>query len=133
MLTIIQSESNTWTVVAADGELHIYSREQPGKWSELSVSDDSEEAEQDKSMILEELYVQRVGQDEDGEEQEEPEAEEEEPEAEEEEPEAEEEEPELEEDEEPEEDENEEPEEETEKPRGRPRTTAKRGRTARRK
>jgi len=31
MLTIIESESSTWTVIATDGEIRIYSRENSGE------------------------------------------------------------------------------------------------------
>ncbi|HET8978181.1 MAG TPA: hypothetical protein VFN87_08480 [Solirubrobacteraceae bacterium] len=55
MLKIIESESNAWTVIAEDGELHIYSRED-GEWAELALSEDSEQVDPDKSALLEELY-----------------------------------------------------------------------------
>ncbi len=117
MLTIIESSSKAWAVAAMNGDLRVYCREQPGDWIEISLSDDSEQIDQDGSSLLEALYEQRIGQDQ------EPEAEdEEEPEVEEEE------EPEAEEEEEPEAEEEEEPEEEEEKPRPR-----SRGRTKARK
>ncbi|MBV9336003.1 MAG: hypothetical protein JO243_08930 [Solirubrobacterales bacterium] len=129
MLTIIESRSKAWAVAATNGDLRVYGREQPGEWIEISLSDDSEQIDQDGSLLLEALYEQRIGQEQEpeAEEEEEPEAEEEEePEAEEEEePEAEEEEPELEEEEEPEEEEEEEPEEDEKPRRGRGRTKAR--------
>ena len=130
MLTIIESGFKTWAVAATGGDLRVYSRDQAGEWIEVALSDDSEQIDQDGSLILEALYEQHIGQEQA--EEEEPEAEEEEPEAEEDEPEAEEDEPEAEEDEpEAEEDEPEaeedEPEAEPEKPR------RSRGRTSARK
>lgn len=93
MLTIIEDGDSTWTVIAAEGELRIFSREQSGEWTEFSLSDDGDRVEADKSVMLEELYGRRddeedesQGEEEDsGEDEEEPE------------------EPEMEEDEEPEE------------------------------
>ena len=132
MLTIIQSGSKAWAMAATNGDVRIFSREQAGEWIEVLLSEDSEQLDGDGSLILEALYEQYAGgeQEEEGEEaeaDEEPEAEEEaeEPEAEEDE-----EEPEAEEDEEePEaEEEDAEPEEEEEdkKPRrSRRRTRAK--------
>ena len=113
MLTIIESGFKTWAVAATNGDVRVFSREEAGEWSEVLLSDDSEQIDGDGSSILEALYEQHIGQE--PEEEEEPEAEgEEEPEAEEdeEEPEAEEEEeePEAEEDEEPEAEDEEEPE-----------------------
>lgn len=55
MLKIIESESNAWTVIAEDGELHIYSRED-GEWAELALSEDSEQVDPDKGALLEALY-----------------------------------------------------------------------------
>lgn len=66
MLTIVESESNTWFVVATGGKLRIYSRDRPEEWSELMLSDDSEEVEEEKALMLEELYVQRTGDEEPG-------------------------------------------------------------------
>ncbi len=74
MLTIIESESNAWTVIATDGELRIYSRKEPGEWSQLSLSEDPDQADQDKSEILEELYLRDTDQEEDDEDQDEPQA-----------------------------------------------------------
>ena len=145
MLTIIESGSQAWALAAADGDLHIYSREGPDQWTEVLLSEDSEQIDQDGSSILEALYEQYAAPDElepaaaDEAEQEQPEGEEEqlegEEEAEDEEAEDEDEEPEAEEeDEEPvAEDEDEEPvaeeepeEQEEEKPRrSRARTRAK--------
>jgi Mg-chelatase subunit ChlI len=65
MLTIVQSESNAWTVIATDGELRIYSRDRPGEWSALSLSDDSEEVDGEKALMLEELYLTHSEHDED--------------------------------------------------------------------
>ncbi len=107
MITIIESGSNAWAVAASDGELRIYSREQAGEWNEISLSEDSEQIDDDGSVILEALYGEHVGDEPDAEvdeadgdeEDDEPDAEEE-PEAEEdpeEEAEAEEEQPEAEE------------------------------------
>jgi hypothetical protein len=81
MLTIIESGSKAWAVAATNGDLRVYSREQAGEWIEVSLSDDSEQIDQDGSLILEALYEQHIGQKQA--EEEEPEAEEEEPEAEE--------------------------------------------------
>ena len=141
MLTIIQSGSKAWAMVASNGDVRIFSREQAGEWIEVLLSEDSEQLDGDGSLILEALYEQYAGgepedEGEEAEADEEPEAEEEaeEPEAEEEaeEPEAEEEadEPEAEEDEEEpegdEEDEEPEEEEDEKKPRrSRRRTRAK--------
>ena len=148
MLTIIESGSQVWAVAAADGDLHIYSREQAGEWTEVLLSEDSEQLDQDGSSILEALYERYATADQDGQavepqaeeeepadEEEEPADEEEEPADEEEEPADEEEEPADEEEEEPADeeeeepaDEEEEPAEEEEKPRrGRARTPAKKG------
>ncbi len=113
MLTIIESEQSAWMVIATDGELRIYSRENAGEWTELSL-ENSDEVDRDKSLMLEELYGQQAGQAEDDEE-EEPEAEEE-----------------GEEEDEPDEEEDE-PEEEADQPRRRRATaSAGRGRSSRR-
>jgi hypothetical protein len=146
VVTIIQSGSKAWAIAATNGDVRIFSREQVGQWTEVLLSEDSEQIDGDGSLILEALYEQHTGtapeeeqEPEAEEEEEEPEAaeEEEEPEAEEEEeedePEAEKEEDEpeaAEEDEEPEaEEEEQEPEaeeEEDKKPRrSRSRTRAK--------
>jgi hypothetical protein len=113
VLTIIENGSKAWAVAATNGDLRIYSREQAGMWSELPLSEESEQIDDDGSVILEALYERQTEQPQD-EETDEPEAEEEEPAYEEEEPGEEEEEP-GEEEEEPEEEE-EEPEEEEEEP-----------------
>jgi hypothetical protein len=97
MLTIIESGFKAWAVAATSGDLRVYSREQAGEWIEVALSDDSEQIDQDGSLILEALYEQHIGQEQA--ESEEPEAEEDEPEPEEDEPEPEEDEPEAEEDE----------------------------------
>lgn len=122
MLTIIEGGSNVWMAIAVDDELRIYSRAEAGDWGELSLSEDSEQVDPEKSFMLEELYVRQNGQ---GEQDEEagPEGEEEEPDEDEDEPDEDEEEPDedgadLAEDEESEDGEDEEPEEE-EKPRRR--------------
>jgi hypothetical protein len=145
VVTIIQSGSKAWAIAATNGDVRIFSREQVGEWTEVLLSEDSEQIDGDGSLILEALYEQHTGrapeeeqEPEAEEEEEEPEAaeEEQEPEAaeeeEEEEPEAEEEEDEpeaAEEEEEPEaEEEDEEPEEEEDEkkpPRSRRRTRAK--------
>ena len=122
MLTIIESNSKAWAVAATNGDFRIYCRDQPREWIEIPLSDDSEQVDEDGSLLLEALYEQRIGQ------RPEPEvAEDEEPEAEEDdEPEAEEdEEPEAEEDDEPEAEEELEEEEEKPRPRSRGRTKAR--------
>jgi len=111
MLTIIESESRAWMVIATDGDLRIYSRENSGEWTELSL-ENSDQVDRDKGLMMEELYSQLAGQEEDYEESEEPDAEEEQAE---------------EEDEDSNEDEENEPEEEPEQPRRR-RATANTGR-----
>lgn len=73
MLTIIESEQSAWMVIATDGELRIYSRENAGEWTELLL-ENSDEVDRDKSLMLEELYGQQAAR---GDEEEEPEAEEE--------------------------------------------------------
>ena len=132
MLTIIESGPSTWALVATDGELRVFSREESGEWSELPIGEDAEQLGEDGTLILEALYEQEVGADgaEPGEpEAEAAEAEEEEPEEEEPEEEPEEEEPELEAEDEPADEEEEpeegEPEEEEEQPRRRRRAKAK--------
>jgi hypothetical protein len=130
VLTIIESGSNVWMAIAVDDELRIYSRAEAGDWGELSLSEDSEQVDPEKSFMLEELFGRQGGQEE---EDEEAEGEEEEP-YEEEEPDEEEEEPdqdgaELAEGEESDDGEDEEPEEEA-KPRRRRAAGAKSGRTA---
>jgi hypothetical protein len=128
VITIIESGSSAWAVAATNGDLHIYSREQAGEWSEVSLSEDAEPIDEDGSLILEALFDERVGS--------EPEEELEEPEADaeledEELEESEElEDEELEEDQEPEAEEGEEePEEEEQKPRRGRAKTASRGRS----
>ena len=59
MLTIIESDSNTWTIVVVGDELRIYSREEPGQWRGLALSD-ADSIDQERSMMLEELYLQRT-------------------------------------------------------------------------
>ena len=132
MLTIIENESNVWMVITVDGELRIYTRADAGEWGELSVGDDSDQVDPEKSFMLEELYARQSGQEEEDEEGE-PEDEEGEPEDEaegldEEEEEPDESEPDLDEDEESEGSEDEEPEEE-EKPRRRRAATARSGKS----
>lgn len=58
MLTIIESGSQAWALAAADGDLHIYAREEAGEWTEVLLSEDSEQIDQDGSSILEALYEQ---------------------------------------------------------------------------
>lgn len=123
MLTIIESRSRAWAVSAADGDLHIYSREDAGEWTEVLLSDDAEQIDQDGSAILEALYEQHATTHQNGATGE-PEAEEEEPEAEEEEPEAEEDEP---------EDEVDEPEDEEEEEEKKKKPRRSRGRTGTKK
>ena len=83
MLTIIESGSQAWALAAADGALHIYAREEAGGWTEVLLSEDSEQIDQDGSSILEALYEQYAATDQDGQaaahddEQEEPQDEEE--------------------------------------------------------
>jgi hypothetical protein len=140
VLTIIESASSVWMVTTIDDDLRIYARAEAGEWGELSLGEDSEQVDPEKSFMLEELYARESGQEEDeeGELEGEEEAEEGEPEGEEEEldeeeAEPDEDEPELAEDEGSEGSEEEEPEEE-EKPRRRRAAAAKSGRTtARRK
>jgi hypothetical protein len=129
VLTIIEGESSVWMVISVDDELRIYSRAEAGEWGELSLSEDSEQVDPEKSFMLEELYGRQSGQEEEDEEAG-PDDEEEEPDEEEQEPD--EDGPELAEDEESEEGEDEEPEEE-EKPRRRRAANAKSGRTAARR
>ena len=74
MLTIIESGFKTWAVAATGGDLRVYSRDQAGEWIEVALSDDSEQIDQDGSLILEALYEQHIGQEQA--EEEEPEAEE---------------------------------------------------------
>jgi cobalamin biosynthesis protein CobT len=116
MLTIIENGSKAWAVAATNGDLRIYSREQAGAWSELPLSEESEQIDEDGSVILEALYERETGQSQDKE-REEPEAEEEPDVDEEEEPE--EEEPDDEEEEEPEAEEEEPQEEKPRRSRGR--------------
>ena len=58
MLTIIESGSQAWALAAADGDLHIYAREEAGEWTEVLLSEDSEQIDRDGSSILEALYEQ---------------------------------------------------------------------------
>ena len=66
MLTIIESGSQAWALAAADGELHIFSREDAGEWTEVLLSGDSEQVDQDGSSILEALYEQYAVSDQNG-------------------------------------------------------------------
>jgi hypothetical protein len=129
VLTIIENGSNVWMAITVNDELRIYSRAEAGDWGELSVGEDSEQVDPEKSFMLEELYGRQSGQEEEDEEAG-AEGEEEVPDEEEEEPD--EDGPELDEDEESEDGEDEEPEEE-EKPRRRRAASAKTGRTAARR
>jgi hypothetical protein len=123
VLTIIEGASNVWMVITVDGDLRIYTRvDEDDGWSELSVSDDSEQVDPEKNFMLEELYARQSGEEE-ADDEGEPEGEEEVPEDEEE---PDEDGPELAEDEEPEDSEDEEPEEEK-KPRRRRAASASRG------
>ncbi|HEY2651866.1 MAG TPA: hypothetical protein VGI50_08095 [Solirubrobacteraceae bacterium] len=47
-------------MIAADSQLRIYSREGPGEWSEISLSDDADEVDGEKALMLEEIYGQRA-------------------------------------------------------------------------
>jgi hypothetical protein len=58
VLTIIESGSQAWALAAADGDLHIYAREEAGEWTEMLLSEDAEQIDQDGSSILEALYEQ---------------------------------------------------------------------------
>ena len=129
MLTIIETGSNVWMAITVGDELRIYSRAEAGDWGELSVSEDSEQVDPEKSFMLEELYGRQSGQEE---EDEEAGAEGEEEVLDEEEEEPDDEGPELDEDEEPEDGEDDEPEQE-EKPRRRRAASAKSGRGAARR
>lgn len=53
MLTIVEIDSSTWIVIATGGELRIYSRDQTEEWRELLLSDDAEEVEEEKALMLE--------------------------------------------------------------------------------
>ena len=83
MLTIIESGSQALALAASDGDLHIYSREEAGEWTEVILSEESEQIDQDGSSILEALYEQYAATDQNGQtaahdaEQEEPQDEEE--------------------------------------------------------
>lgn len=72
MLTVIENTSNVWLVITVDDELRVYARGEQGEWGELSLSEDSEQVDPEKSFMLEELYGRQSDQDEEGE----PEAEE---------------------------------------------------------
>jgi hypothetical protein len=123
VLTIIEGASNVWMVITVDGDLRIYTRvDEDDGWSELSVSDDSEQVDPEKNFMLEELYARQSGEEE-ADDEGEPEGEEQVPEDEEE---LDEDGPELAEDEEPEDSKDEEPEEEK-KPRRRRAASASRG------
>jgi hypothetical protein len=58
VLSIIESRSRVWALTAADGDLRLYSREEAGEWSEVVMSEDSEQIDQDGRSILEALYEQ---------------------------------------------------------------------------
>ena len=66
MFTIIESGSQAWALAAADGDLHIYAREEAGEWAEVLLSEDSEQIDQDGSSILEALYEQYAATDQNG-------------------------------------------------------------------
>lgn len=117
VLTIIESESNVWMVISVDGQLRLYSRAEEGEWGELSLSEDPEQVDPEKSFMLEELFARENGDEEDDEE--EPDGEEEE---------SDDDGPELERADEPEDGEDEAPEEE-EKPRRRRAAAPKNGRS----
>ena len=86
MLTIIESGSKAWAFAATNGDVRIFSREEAGEWSEVLLSEGSEQIDGDGSSILEALYEQHAGREPEDEgdepvaeeEEEEPEAEEEE-------------------------------------------------------
>jgi hypothetical protein len=74
VLTIIESESSVWMVITVDGDLRLYARAEGGEggeWGELSLSEDPEQVDPEKSFMLEELYAQS-GQEEEDEEGQEP-------------------------------------------------------------
>jgi hypothetical protein len=140
VLTIIESGSQAWALAAADGDLHVYSREEAGEWSEVTLSEDAEQIDQDGSSILEALYEQYASGAQNGDtaapgaaEDEDFEDEDEEPEDEDEQPEDQQDEPEAEEDEDFDDedqdfdDEDEEPEDEA--PEDEEETKPRRGRT----
>lgn len=124
MLTIIESASSVWMVTTVEDELRIYARAEAGDWGELSLGEDPEQVDPEKSFMLEELYGRQSEQEE---EDEEGELEGEEEDLDEEEVEPDEDGPELAEDEESEG--GEEEEEEEEKPRRRRAAPAKSRRT----
>lgn len=117
VLTIIESESSVWMVISVDGQLRLYSRAEEGEWGELSLSEDPEQVDPEKSFMLEELFARENGDEEDDEG--EPDGEEEE---------SDDDGPELERADEPEDGEDEAPEEE-EKPRRRRAAAPKNGRS----
>ena len=61
MLTIIESGSKAWAFAATNGDVRIFSREEVGKWSELLLSEGSEQIDGDGSLVLEALYEQYAG------------------------------------------------------------------------
>ena len=61
MVTIIQSGSKAWAIAATNGDVRIFSREQVGEWTEVLLSEDSEQIDGDGSLILEALYEQHAG------------------------------------------------------------------------
>ncbi len=60
MLTIIESGSKAWAFAATNGDVRIFSREEVGEWSELVLSEGSEQVDGDGSLILEALYEQHA-------------------------------------------------------------------------
>ncbi len=60
MLTIIESGSKAWAFAATNGDVRIFSREEVGEWSELVLSEGSEQLDGDGSLILEALYEQHA-------------------------------------------------------------------------
>jgi hypothetical protein len=65
MLTTIESESSTWTIVVVDDDLRIYMREEPGQWRGFTLND-GDSVDQERSLMLEELYLQRSEGSDDG-------------------------------------------------------------------
>lgn len=81
MLNIIESGPRAWALATTNGDLRIYSRDADHEWSEMFLSDDSEQLDESGSLILEALYEQQTAHEPD-EADEAPELEDQEPEAE---------------------------------------------------
>jgi hypothetical protein len=65
MLTTIEGESSTWTIVVVEDDLRIYMREEPGQWRGFTLND-GDSVDQERSLMLEELYLQRSEESDDG-------------------------------------------------------------------